>query len=166
MTDAEKRTAEKMRAEGYTYSMISKEIGVSINTVKAHINRKAKKETQIEIIRKASPRAVMLRISDSKHTTFSATSPRPVTDIPAGILCKRCGSPLVNTPGHRQKIFCSKSCQERHWREHRNIMLCGSLVSCICSGCGKEILDYKGHHRKYCSHQCYISVRYGRCGNE
>ncbi len=154
-----------MRAEGCAYSMISKEIGVSINTVKAHINRKAKKEPQIEVVRKTSASTVMLRISDSRSAAYSTTPQLRPTNIPDDIYCKCCGAPLVNTPGHRQKTFCSKSCQERYWREHRNITLCASLVSCTCLGCGKEILDYKGHHRKYCSHQCYIRVRYGRCGN-
>ena len=136
MTDTEKRTAEKLRAEGYSYNMISKTLGISLSTVKSHIRRKTK------------------------------IVPHPQTDSPSGILCKRCGATLVNTPGHRQKIFCSKSCQERYWREHRDISLCESLVSCTCAGCGKEILDYKGKHRKYCSHKCYIAVRYGRCCNE
>lgn len=126
----------RLRAEGYSYNMISKTFGISLSTVKSHILRKAKKEQY-------SP-------TDSHNVIF----------------CKRGGAPLVNTPGHRQKTFCSKSCQERYWREHRDISLCKSLVSCICASCGKEILDYKGKHRKYCSHQCYIAVRYGRCCNE
>ena len=163
MTDTEKRTAERMRAEGCSYNMISQTLGISLSTVKSHIRRRAKKDPQIEVVRKPSANTVVLRLSDSEPTT-----PPP----PVGIRCKRCGAPLVNTPGHRQKTFCDKSCQERYWREHRNISLCASLVSCTCPGCGKEILDYKGHHRKYCSHQCYIAVRYGRrgrcgrCGND
>lgn len=163
MTDTEKRTAERMRAEGCSYNMISQTLGISLSTVKSHIRRRAKKEPQIEVVGKPSANTVVLRLSDSEPTT-----PPP----PAGIRCKRCGATLVNTPGHRQKTFCSKSCQERYWREHRNISLCASLVSCTCPGCGKEIFDYKGHHRKYCSHQCYIAVRYGRrgrygrCGND
>lgn len=151
MTDTEKRTAERMRAEGCSYNMISQTLGISLSTVKSHIRRRAKKEPQIEVVGKPSANTVVLRLSDSEPTT------------PPRIYCKRCGTTLVNTPGHRQKIFCSKSCQERYWREHRNISLCASLVSCTCPGCGKEILDYKGHNRKYCSHQCYIAVRYGRC---
>ena len=160
MTDTEKRTAERMRAEGCSYNIISQTLGISLSTVKSHIRRRAKKDPQIEVIRNPSANTVILRITDSE----SATLPHPT-----GIYCKRCGVPLVNTPGHRQKTFCSKSCQERYWREHRNISLCASLVSCTCPGCGKEILDYRGHNRKYCSHQCYIAVRYGmrgRCGND
>lgn len=153
MTDTEKRTAERVRAEGYTYGMISKTLGISLSTVKSHIRRRAAKEPQIEVVRKTSANTVILCLSDSEQST----QPPPA----AGIYCKRCGAPLVNTPGHRQKSFCSKSCQERYWREHRNITLCASLISCTCSGCGKEILDYKGHHRKYCSHQCCIRVRCG-----
>lgn len=158
MTDTEKRTAEKLRAEGYSYSMISETLGISLSTIKSHIRRKAKKEPKIESERNSSANSAILCLTDSEPTT-----PQRLTDT--GIHCKRCGAALVNMPGHRQKTFCSKSCQERYWREHRNISLCESLVSCTCAGCGKEILDYEGRHRKYCSHQCYIAVRYGRCGN-
>lgn len=132
MTDTEKRTAEKMRAEGCSYNMISQTLGISLSTVKSHIRRRAKKEPQIAVVGKPSANTVVLRLS---------------THLGIG-----------------RRLFYSKSCQERYWREHRNISLCASLVSCTCPGCGKEILNYKGHNRKYCSHQCYIAVRYGMCG--
>jgi len=30
-----------------------------------------------------------------------------------------------------------------------------------CPACGKQFSDYAGHRRKYCSHSCYITHRYG-----
>ena len=44
MTDIEKKTVEKLRAEGYSYNMISKTLGISLSTVKSHIRRKTKIE--------------------------------------------------------------------------------------------------------------------------
>jgi endogenous inhibitor of DNA gyrase (YacG/DUF329 family) len=79
--------------------------------------------------------------------------------------CKRCGQPLVNTPGHRQKTFCSASCRQKYWRENSNLIKHISFVSLICPACGKTFSDYKGHHRKYCSHACYIGHRYGGAAN-
>ena len=38
--------------------------------------------------------------------------------------CKRCGQPLVNTPGHRQKTFCSASCRQKYWRENSSLNWC------------------------------------------
>lgn len=36
--------------------------------------------------------------------------------------CKRCGQPLINTPGHRQKTFCSAACRQKYWRENSNLV--------------------------------------------
>lgn len=75
-------------------------------------------------------------------------------------LCKHCGAVLINTPGHRQKIFCSAACQQKYWWENRNLMQHHALISVTCPACGKSFTAYKGHHRKYCSHTCYIADRY------
>ena len=76
--------------------------------------------------------------------------------------CKYCGAKLINTPGHRQKSFCSAICQRDFWREHRDLMRHPSFVTTTCPVCGCIFSDYKGHHRKYCSHACYITDRYGK----
>ena len=81
-------------------------------------------------------------------------------------LCKQCGAELVNTPGHRQKIFCSPVCRQKYWLEHGEQMQHNSLVTINCPVCGRAFSDYKGHHRKYCSHACYISHRYGGAAYE
>lgn len=75
-------------------------------------------------------------------------------------LCKHCGAVLINTPGHRQKTFCSAACQQKYWWENRNLMQHHALISVTCPACGKSFTAYKGHHRKYCSHTCYIADRY------
>ncbi len=76
--------------------------------------------------------------------------------------CMRCGKQLINTPGHRQKSFCSVSCQQKYWQEHRDLMQHPSYVTITCPACGHSFSDYAGHKRKYCSHACYINDRYGR----
>lgn len=77
-------------------------------------------------------------------------------------LCKHCGAVLNNTPGHRQKTFCSAVCQQKYWWENRNLMHHHALISVTCPACGKSFTAYKGHHRKYCSHACYVADRYGK----
>jgi len=76
--------------------------------------------------------------------------------------CKQCGAVLINTPGHRQKKFCSVFCQQQYWRTHSELMQHKAVITSVCLVCGKSFTDYKAHHRKYCSHSCYIADRYGK----
>ena len=76
--------------------------------------------------------------------------------------CKRCGDEIINTPGHRQRIFCSAECQRLYWREHPELMNHTAIIQKRCPACGKEFSDYRDHSRKYCSHACYITDRYGK----
>lgn len=87
------------------------------------------------------------------------------TVTPVKNACKRCGQPLINTPGHRQKTFCSAVCRQKYWRENSDLINHISFVTLICPACGQPFSDYKGHHRKYCSHACYIGHRYGGAAN-
>ena len=87
------------------------------------------------------------------------------TVTPVKNVCKRCGQPLINTPGHRQKTFCSAACRQKYWRENSDLINHISFVTLTCPACGEPFSDYKGHHRKYCSHACYIGYRYGGTAN-
>lgn len=75
-------------------------------------------------------------------------------------VCKHCGAELFNTPGHRQKTFCSAACRQQYWRTHADLMRHKAVRTMICPICGKSFTDYTAHHRKYCSHACYIQHRY------
>ena len=116
MTNQQTDQILAMKARGYGYRKIAKELDISENTVKSVLRRK---------------------------------SPEP--------RCKNCGVILHNTPGHRQKIFCSGKCRYACWRKNA---LSKSTVKSVCLYCGTEFSDYSYRHRKYCSHNCYISDRY------
>lgn len=79
--------------------------------------------------------------------------------------CKYCGNELNNTPGHRQKSYCSDRCRQRYWQEHSQHRGGSAIELCVCPVCGKSFFDYRKHHRKYCSHACYIADRYGKDDN-
>ena len=57
------------------------------------------------------------------------------------------------------KSFCSRFCQQLHWREHPELMNHTAIILKRCPACGKVFSDYQGHSRKYCSHACYIEYR-------
>ena len=137
MTDLQKQKLTEMRKSGSTYADISAALFLPIGTIKAYFSRNP--------VRK----------------TVSPDIPDDITETPTSG-CKRCGQSLINTPGHRQKIFCSTSCQRKYWQEHKEMLHHDSFVTITCPVCGKRFSDYAGHHRKYCSHSCYIADRYGK----
>ena len=77
--------------------------------------------------------------------------------------CRQCGSTLEHTPGRKKKQFCSDACRLRWWHDHREMSK--TARSANCAACGKEFITDRA--QKYCSHACYISVRFGGAhGNE
>ena len=135
MTDLQKQQITQMRKQGRTYSEISDSLSIAVGTIKAFCSRKVPKVP-----------VVPAPVGQPKTTEGG---------------CKRCGQPLINTPGHRQKTFCSSVCQRKYWQEHKELLRHGSFVTITCPACGKQFSDYAGHKRKYCSHSCYITHRYG-----
>ena len=71
--------------------------------------------------------------------------------------CMLCGKLLHQTPGHRQRKFCSDYCRSGWWNRHRYEQECGKKQKHTCPCCGKEFLGYG--HRVYCSVQCYANGR-------
>ena len=138
MTDIQKKQITEMRTNGMIFASIASELSLSINSVKSFCRRKN----------------IMPMI---KSKCEMNSSPIPQNDR-----CKHCGKKLVNTPGQRQKTFCSRFCQQLYWREHPELMNHTAIILKRCPACGKEFSDYRGHSRKYCSHACYITDRYGK----
>ena len=70
--------------------------------------------------------------------------------------CRNCGAPVHPLPGRRERLFCSPACRTAYWRKHN---LLGKDPR-YCAGCG-ALLTGGSASRKYCSHACYISHRFG-----
>lgn len=136
MTDLQKQQINEMRVNGSSYADISAALSLPIGTIKAYISRKPAVKAVDPVV------------------------PHDMPEMPTGC-CKRCGHPLINTPGHRQKTFCSSVCQKKYWQEHKEMLRHSSFITTTCPNCGKTFSDYAGHKRKYCSHACYITHRYG-----
>lgn len=81
-------------------------------------------------------------------------------------ICVQCGEPMVHIPKKKQKRFCSDDCRRRWWNAHPDQVKRGTIHSIVCPGCGKEFSVYGNPNRKYCSHSCYVRVRYGGACNE
>jgi uncharacterized protein YjcR len=75
--------------------------------------------------------------------------------------CRNCGKRLWQNPKHKPKVFCSESCRRAWWNKHQSVQGRKSTKQFHCACCGQSFNGYNKHHRKYCSHACYIKYRYG-----
>lgn len=76
-------------------------------------------------------------------------------------VCRECGAKLYNTPGHRQRRFCSDECRKRFWKENQSLINRGNQQETICPVCGERFHDYSKKKRRYCSQECYQQSRKG-----
>ncbi len=132
MTDIQKDRIHEMRRFGCTYKHIASALSLNEGTVKTYCVR-------------ATRKGIM----------------PPPTPLPDN-LCKQCGKAVVQIPGRKKKIFCSKTCSQNFWNSHLYLVDRSSkyLYHFTCPTCKKEFSAYGNPNRKYCSHECYISGRY------
>ena len=134
MTGEQKQTILRHRAEGMVYSQIADIVGLPLNTVKSHC----------------------------RHTGLSESNASEETGIEENKdHCKHCGKKLRHTPKAKPKKFCGDKCRRAWWNVHRDQLKRQALYPMVCVRCGKDFESYGNASRKYCSHSCYISHRFG-----
>ena len=76
--------------------------------------------------------------------------------------CSCCGELLVQPKTGRKRRFCCEACRRKWWGQNRDKVRKGpeAIYGFTCKRCGKEFTAYGNPHRKYCSHECFISDRY------
>ncbi len=127
----------ELRRYGMGYKMIAEILGMKENTVKTFCHRNG-----LAKIGKINPDEVF---------------PGVVRKA-----CKNCGQSFLQYPGHREKIFCCDACRFKWWNRHISRVKRQTMHDYICPTCGKKFSAYENQNRKYCSHKCYITARYGR----
>ena len=133
MTPEQKELIMRLRAKGLSFGKIAVAVGLSVNTVKSFCWRN--------------------RID---------TTPPKNEDCQKAEYCAQCGALLMQTPGHRQKRFCSNRCRRLWWTEHPGHMNLKAYATYTCQHCGTVFLQYGNRTRKFCSRGCYLSHRYER----
>ncbi len=78
--------------------------------------------------------------------------------------CKNCGKELEQKSKSRPKVYCSDQCRRKWWNEHHDKLRKAPENFRKCIVCGVPFHAYPSQKRKYCSHQCYITARYGNEG--
>ena len=72
--------------------------------------------------------------------------------------CKYCGSPLHQTPGKRQRRFCSDQCRLQWWKEHPEARIHRAEYRHVCRFCGKEFSNDRVT-ASYCGRLCFAKAR-------
>jgi len=138
MTNEQKEKTMHLRNKGYGYADIGRELGISKDTVKSFCRRNG------------------LMTSDNARC-YTSTNDKDK--------CRECGKPLIQQEKRKHKIFCCKACREKWWAKHADRINRKAIYKFTCEGCGKEFTAYGNASRKYCSHECYISHRFGGGGD-
>lgn len=131
MDEKQKDLVSYMRREGAGYSKISDALGISINTIKSYC----------------------------KRNNLGGRAENLAANI--GVHCKNCGKLLEQPHGKKKRKFCCDKCRVEWWNTHPEFVVKKAIYHMKCLHCGTEFESYGNKTRKYCSHACYISARFG-----
>lgn len=134
MTSEQKQQIYLLREKGYGYATIAEALGLTKNQVSAYCRR---------------------------NNLSGIKAERTVSNRPDSDCCLFCGKPLIQTPGRKPIKFCSNECRVKWWNSHQDMVNKKAIYSFTCACCGKEFTAYGNAKRKYCSHACYITDRFG-----
>ena len=132
MTERDKAAIERMRRRGLSYQEIADNLAIRKEAVRSYCRN-----------HNINPDVDAIQDKD---------------------VCPVCGKPLKEYSGRgRRRRFCSDHCRMEWWKNHPSEK--GHDITRIrvykCAGCGKLFRGYGSTERKYCSHECYISHRFG-----
>ncbi len=133
MTDAQKDRIRQMKADGFGYIKIARELGLPENTVKSFCRREG-------LNRKAPD------------------GEAPVPEAGIGT-CPCCGGKVAQNPGRKAKRFCSDKCRNTWWNSRLDQVERKAHYEFVCAYCKKPFTAYGNAGRKYCSHECYVISR-------
>lgn len=135
LTKENKMMIASLRRRGYGYKRIANELCLNTNTIKSFCRRHPLEP---------------LALTEEYKTDDGTTR-----------FCKNCGAVVKQLPGRKEKKFCSDTCRNKWWGKHQEQVNRKSMYSYECPTCGKPFMAYGNRNRKYCSHECYITARFG-----
>ena len=91
MDKFQKEKIRNLRREGMSYAKIAKQVDVSRDAVISFCRRNGLQEIK---------------------------KPIPVVNTDAADVCRECGKPLIQVDGMKRRVFCSKECRVKWWKEH------------------------------------------------
>ena len=139
VTQQQREQIASLRASGTSFGKIATTLGISVNTVKSYCKR-------------------------NPIPAAPASTPAPVQPERVAY-CPQCNAILEQSPGHRQKRFCSAKCRTAWWKAHPEQMERKKLFQVECRHCGTVFLQYGSRPRKFCSRGCYLAHRHAQGGD-
>lgn len=139
MDGFQKEQIKNLRGEGLSYAEIARQVNVSRDAVISFCRRNGLQEIK---------------------------KPISVVENDIADVCRECRKPLVQVDGMKRRVFCSKECRTKWWKEHPDRLNRKAVYQFTCPHCGKPFSAYGNSKRKYCSHVCYISDRFGGDADE
>ena len=139
MDGFQKEQIKNLRGEGLSYAEIARQVNVSRDAVISFCRRNCLQEIK---------------------------KPISVVENDTADVCRECRKPLVQVDGMKRRVFCSKECRTKWWKEHPDRLNRKAVYQFTCPHCGKPFSAYGNSKRKYCSHVCYISDRFGGDADE
>lgn len=139
MDGFQKEQIKNLRGEGLSYAEVARQVNVSRDAVISFCRRNGLQEIK---------------------------KPISVVENDTADVCRECRKPLVQVDGMKRRVFCSKECRTKWWKEHPDRLNRKAVYQFTCPHCGKPFSAYGNSKRKYCSHVCYISDRFGGDADE
>lgn len=134
MTDEEKIKVANLRARGFGYTAISKELNISANTIKAYC----------------------------KRSGLGGVASEEVDEVDIPIIkcrCQNCGKKIAFPEGRKEKKFCSDKCRNAWWNANLDKVNRKAMYEFTCLHCKKKGIAYGNNHRKFCNRECYGAYR-------
>ena len=106
--------------------------------------------------------ATLLSISKNTVKSFCQRNKLRTASQSAALLCKQCGASIPINKKSKSRIFCSDKCRTAWWKAHHYKTYPKSVYHLVCQYCGADFESIGNHRQKYCSHECYITARFGK----
>ena len=133
MTKEQSNQIDELRSQGKGYKSIAAAVGISVDKVRYYCK---------------------------KNGMAGVGKTALVAD---GLTCPLCGTAISQPDGRgRKKKFCSEHCRSLWWGRHPNALKSheDSFYEYTCQCCGKQFKTRGNKHRKYCSRECFIKMRF------
>jgi endogenous inhibitor of DNA gyrase (YacG/DUF329 family) len=134
MTGLQKHRIAQLRRGGESYARIAEALSISENTIKSYCRR----------------------------NNLGGNMAAPSKEAASQSFCRRCGEEMPIEPGKKPRKFCSDACRAAWWASHPDRLNRRAVYSFVCPTCGAAFESYGNKGRKYCSHVCYITGRFGK----
>ncbi|GHU59279.1 hypothetical protein AGMMS49975_26690 [Clostridia bacterium] len=86
--------------------------------------------------------------------------------IADNVVCKVCQKAIEQVNGRKPRKFCSDKCRIEWWNAHPEQVARKAVYTYTCPHCQNTFTAYGNSRRKFCSHACYISERFGGDSSE